>query len=129
MVPGTISRLAIEAGRASRNSISASLMRSSSMAMTAGLPSGFAGADCAKACGMTPTMASSADTIATAERLAKIIENSALKISRDRLELGENIFCRFAGSAIGGSVEAMVHVIVDEGLLRLGDCLLDGMKL
>src|SRR3954451_12167119 len=129
MVPGTISRLAIEAGPASRSSISASLMRSSSMAMTAGLPSGFAGADCAKACGMNPTMASSADTIATAERLAKIIENSTLKISRDRLELGEHTPGRLVRPAVGGGGQAVVDVIVDQGLLRLADRLLDGVQL
>src|SRR3954470_12514701 len=111
MVPGTISRRAIEAGPASRSSISASQMRSSSMATTAGLPPGLAGADCAKACGMM--LASKGDTIATAERLAEIIGNPPLKISRDRLELGEHTLARLARPAVGGGLQAVVDVIVD----------------
>jgi hypothetical protein len=57
------------------------------------------------------------------------IENSALKVSRDHFELGEDILCRFAGAAIRGRIEAVIDVIVDEGLLGLGNSLLDRMKL
>ncbi|MET4320041.1 hypothetical protein ABIC02_003789 [Bradyrhizobium sp. RT5a] len=97
--------------------------------MAGGLPSTFAGADCARACGVTPTMTSRADTIAAAERVAAGIENSTLKISRDRLKLGEGILCRFAGAAVGGRIQAVVDMIVDEGFFGLGDGFLDRMKL
>ena len=51
------------------------------------------------------------------------------QVSRDRLELGEHALGRFCPPTVGGGVEAVIDVIVDQRLLRLADRLLDGMKL
>src|SRR6266404_5419410 len=51
------------------------------------------------------------------------------QISRDSLELGEHVFGGPGPPAVGRAVQAVVNMIVDQGLLRLADGLLDRMKL
>src|SRR5262249_11923955 len=51
-----------------------------------------------------------------------------LQILRDRLELAHDVARRLAPPVHGG-IEAMIDVIVDQGLFCLADGLLDGVQL
>jgi len=50
------------------------------------------------------------------------------KVFRDRLEFADHV-SRSPTASVGGNVEAVINVIVDQGFLCLTDGLLDGLQL